>query len=212
MSSLDVGFPAFTLDDAGTAYGWDLYAVAAEFADPDDARWRVFYGEHEPEKRAGGVDMWGPATTRVVLDMMSPGFCAAVARLLGYRVLLGDVYGGGHHLSGPGARLDIHRDFARHPATRWRRRANVLLYLNPGWDPAWGGVLRLGHDGVEVVPEMGRLVVFECGPDSWHGHPAPITDGHWRKSVAAYFYDPFDVVDDGQDHDTIWLDEVTARG
>jgi 2OG-Fe(II) oxygenase superfamily len=206
VTRLGTPFPAYSLDDAGAAYGWDLTAVAAEFPAPTDDRWHVFHGAHEPEKRQGGPDCWGPATTTVVLDMVSPGMCAAVASLLGYDVLLADVYGGGMHLSGPGAHLDIHRDFNRHPHTRWRRRANLLLFLNEGWQAGWGGVLEL--DGTPILPEMGRLVVFECSERSWHGHPAPITDGRWRKSLAAYFYDPSDTVTDGEFHDTAWRDEV----
>lgn len=205
MSRLETSFPAFTVDNAGEAFGWDLKAVTAEFPAPEDPRWLVFKGRHEPEKRQGGPALWGPATTAVILDMIGPGMCQAVARLLGYDVLVADVYGGGMHLSGPGAHLDVHRDFNRHPATGWRRRANMLVYLNEGWQPDWGGVLELGHTE-RVAPEMGRLVVFECGPESWHGHPTPIVDGRWRRSLAAYFYDPSDVVADAEFHDTVWAD------
>jgi hypothetical protein len=206
MSRLDTSFPAYTLDDVGEVYSWPVAQAAAEFPEPDDQRWQVFRGTHEPMKRQGGPDCWGPATTQIILDMLSPGFAQSVAHLLGYDILIGDVYGGGMHLSGPGAHLDVHADFNRHPATRWRRRANVLLYLNPGWREAWGGVLELDHSA-RVIPEMGRLVVFECSERSWHGHPVPITDGHWRKSLATYFYDPSDVVDDREFHDTRWEGE-----
>lgn len=209
MTRLDTSFPAFTVDDADQAFGWDLRAVAAEFPEPDDPRWVVFRGSHEPMKRQGGPSCWGPATTALMLDLMSPGMCQAVSHQLGYDVLLGDVYGGGMHLSGPGAHLDIHADFNRHPRTAWRRRANLIVYLNEGWDPAWGGCLELDHT-VTTPPEMGRLVVFETSERSWHGHPAPIADGHWRKSIACYYYNPDEVVADRDFHDTRWFDEVTC--
>ena len=54
-----------------------------------------------------------------------------------------------------------------------RREVSMLLYLNPGWDPAWGGALRIfvpdeeseegeeGEEGrethVDVTPEAGTL-------------------------------------------------------
>ena len=54
-----------------------------------------------------------------------------------------------------------------------RREVSMLLYLNPGWDPAWGGELRIfvpdeeseegeeGEEGrethVDVTPEAGTL-------------------------------------------------------
>jgi hypothetical protein len=207
VSRLPVSFPAFTLEPESVQamLPHDLDKVAAEFPDPEDERWTVFRGEHEPLKRQGMSDTWGPATTALVLDLIGPGMCQAVAEMLGYPVLVGDVYGGGMHLSGPGARLDLHTDFNRHPATGWRRRANLLIYLNHGWQEGWGGVLELDHKA-KVLPEFGTLVLFECSERSWHGHPTPITEGHWRKSVAAYFYDPSDVVPDRENHDTLWWD------
>jgi hypothetical protein len=203
VTRLDVSFPAFTLDDAHKAYSWDLHAVADEFPEPDDERWTVFRGEHEPMKRQGGPNCWGPATTEVIVAMMGPAFTAAVASLLGRQALVADVYGGGMHLSGPGAHLDIHADFNLHPRTRWRRRANALLFLNEGWQAEWGGVLELDHKA-RVLPEFGKLVIFETSDRSWHGHPTPITDGHWRKSLAVYFFDPLDQVGPAEAHDTQW--------
>ena len=80
----------------------------------------------------------------------------------------------------------------------------MLLYLNHGWQLEWGGVLELG--ACRILPEFGRMVVFECGEKSWHGHPAPITDGRWRKSLAVYFYDALDDVPVSEDHSTVWAE------
>lgn len=208
MTRLDTSFPAHTLDNVDEVWGFDLDKVAAEFPEPDDPRWQVFKGAHEPLKRQGGPDCWGPETVRLILALLSPAMCSTVAQLLGYPVLVGDTWGGGYHLSGPGAHLDVHRDFNREPHTKWRRRANLIIYLNRGWRAEWGGCLELDHT-VTVVPEMGRLAVFETSERSWHGHPVPIADGHWRKSVAVYYYDPSDAVPDHEVHDTEWYDEVT---
>jgi hypothetical protein len=209
MKRLDAPFPTYMAENIGEAWGFDLDKVAAEFPPPSDERWMVFKGSHEPEKRAGGQALWGPETTRLFFDLVSPALCRAVGEMLGYKALVADTYGGGYHLSGPGARLDCHRDFSSHPVTGARRRANILLFLNRGWDPAWGGCLELGQgDGkVTIEPEFGRLVIFECSERSWHGHPIPITAGHWRKSVACYMYDQLDVVPPAEVHDTQWWDE-----
>ena len=213
MTKLPTPFPAFVFDDVHT---WDhidtfahLDAVIAEFPEPDDGRWNVFGTDHEPEKRQGDPECWGPATTQLVVDLISPEMCQAVASLLGYEVLVGDVHGGGMHLSGPGARLDTHTDFNAHPQTGWRRRANLLLYLNHHWHPDWGGVLDLrgereGPVEASLTPELGRMVVFECSETSWHGHPRPIKGERWRRSIAVYFYDPTDQVPPEQRHDTLW--------
>lgn len=207
MTKLDVSFPAFEYSSFGDSIAdrIDLDKVAAEFPRPEDPRWFTFRGEHEPLKRQGMEDCWGTETVKLILELISPAMCQAVAHTLGHRVLVGDTYGGGQHLSGPGAHLDIHTDFNVHPQTGWRRRANALLYLNHGWRKEWGGCLELDHK-VTLTPEFGRLVIFETSDRSWHGHPVPISDGHWRKSVACYFYDPLDAVDAHEAHDTIWAE------
>jgi len=44
-----------------------------------------------------------------------------------------------------------------------RREVSVLLYLNRGWDPAWGGQLRIYHADdsyLDVPPEGGSLVLM----------------------------------------------------
>ena len=52
--------------------------------------------------------------------------------------------GGGLHRSLPGGFLNVHTDFsAHHSKPGWRRRVNLLLYLNPEWQPDWGGELEL---------------------------------------------------------------------
>ncbi len=42
------------------------------------------------------------------------------------------------------------------------RRVTAIYYLNPGWEPAQGGVLRLytGEGVVDVAPRLDSLVVF----------------------------------------------------
>jgi SM-20-related protein len=52
-----------------------------------------------------------------------------------------------------------HRDtFANDP----RRRITAILYLNPGWEPSWGGELRAYEpDGTrDIAPRAGTLVLF----------------------------------------------------
>jgi len=202
---LDCGFPAWAFD--GLFHAETLSAVVAEFPAGVDPRWRTFHGEHEQHKQQGGPACWGPATTAVMLDLLSPKWCAQVADLIGAKHLIGDVVGGGMHQSGPGAHLDVHVDFDRHPDTGWRRKVNLLLYLNHGWREEWGGCLELhgGDEPVVITPEFGRLVIFECSDHSWHGHPTPVAEGHVRRSLAAYFYDPDDSPQ-GAGHSTVWRD------
>lgn len=200
---LPVGFPAFGFTDRVPAQV--LATVEAEFPPPADPRWFRFDAEHERSKQQGGPECWGPATTRLIVDLLAPKTCEWVAGLIGVPILVGDVVGGGMHQSTPGAYLDVHVDFDRHPDTGWRRAANLLLYLNDGWQEEWGGCLELHGDGdpFVVVPSMGRMVVFECSDQSWHGHPVPVVEGRNRRSIAVYYYDPFDRPV-GRGHSTTW--------
>ncbi len=196
---LNVDFPAWQFDnlfDEAT-----LANVVAEFPPAIHPGWQTFHGEREERKQQGGPACWGPATTAVLLELMSPKWCAQVAALLDSRVLVADIVGGGMHQSGPGAHLDLHVDFDRHPDTGWRRKVNFLIYLNHGWREEWGGCLELG--GITIAPEFGRAVIFETSERSWHGHPVPVADGHVRRSLAVYLYDPLDVVA-APGHSTLW--------
>lgn len=62
---------------------------------------------------------------------------------------------------GGGARYARHRDAFRE-AVGSRRRVTAIVYLNPGWAPADGGLLRLHleDDPFDVAPRLGDLVVF----------------------------------------------------
>ncbi|MBO0813556.1 MAG: 2OG-Fe(II) oxygenase [Actinobacteria bacterium] len=180
-----------------------LEAAAAEFPPPQDYRWVTYPQPEEWGKRCGGPEMQGPLVRQLMAEMQSEAQRDFLAELTGIEGLVPSTLGGGMHMTGTGGRLAMHRDFNVEPSTGLERRLNVLLFLNAEWDPAWGGTLYLGeHRQVSVLPLMNRMVVFECGPASWHGHPEPVTGNHWRKSVACYWYAPPRGSLDS--HSTIW--------
>jgi len=104
--------------------------------------------------------------------------------------------GGGLHQSERGGFLNVHADFTVHPHRRdWRRRLNLLLYLNTEWDESYGGYLELWDTEMhacrkKIGPILNRCVIFSTDPTSFHGHPDPMTcpPGTTRKSLALYYF------------------------
>jgi hypothetical protein len=143
----------------------------------------------------------GPVYAKLDDLVQSREFLDLVGRITGIDGLLYDpwYFGGGTHESRIGQDLDPHVDFNRHPIEPWHRRLNLIVYLNPGWDAAWGGALDLHSDPraaddrvVSVAPLFNRCVIFETTERSWHGFTriAPPEDHSQlsRRSIALYFY------------------------
>ena len=153
--------------------------------------------------------------------VQSPALLDLVGRLTGIPDLLYDpwYFGGGTHENRDGQDLDAHVDFNKHPIERWHRRLNLIVYLNPAWDDAWGGSLQLHSDPrarddrvTTISPLYNRAVIFETTEWSWHGFPR-ITLPHdprglSRKSVALYFYTTDRPAEELADtHSTIYVDQ-----
>ena len=169
------------------------------------------------------IDVLGGAYRQLDACVQSPPFLELIGRITGIPDLLYDVdyFGGGTHENRTGQGLDNHIDFNYHPGTGWHRRLNLIVYLNPVWDEAWGGALELHRDPydpetdevVAIAPTFNRCVIFETTEHSWHGFPKiELPDGHRRlsrKSVALYFYTrerPAAQV--GLKHSTIYVDRA----
>lgn len=155
---------------------------------------------HVNERKHGNPDRasFGPHVGAAVDELNSPRFVAWLERLTGIAGLVPDpsLQGGGLHQSTRGGFLNIHADFTVHPRHRdWRRRVNVLVYLNDDWPDSYGGHLELWDRGMtacarRVAPTFNRAVIFNTDADSFHGHPEPLAcpDDRTRKSLALYYF------------------------
>jgi hypothetical protein len=109
--------------------------------------------------------------------LASPEFLATLSRITGIPDLVADtrMFGGGIHVTGPHGRLDVHVDFNLlefKDEPKLYRRLNLLLYLNPGWEAAWGGQVEFWDRDVQhcvqsYVPSLNRCVVFETSEISF---------------------------------------------
>jgi hypothetical protein len=129
--------------------------------------------------------------------MCTPSFLGFLEEMTAIKGLVPDPIHlwSGLHISGRGSFQSVHRDFARHPITGKWHKLNVLLYLNSGWQPSFGGFLELWPRemdicNVRVLPTAGKMVIFETCYDTLHGVPDPVTcpPDRYRLSLASYYY------------------------
>lgn len=103
-------------------------------------------------------------------------------------------HGGGIHQGKKKSFLDMHLDFNYHPIQKnWYRCLNVLLYLNPNWQPEWGGQLKLQdlrtNDSKLIDIPGNRLVIQLTNNHTLHGYDVThFPDGEYRTSIATYAY------------------------
>lgn len=189
-------FPHTVVDDLLEPDG---FAAAVDaFPTGDEGSWTNY--SHVNERKHGNMQpgTWPPELRTVADHLTSPEFVAGLERLTGIDGLLPDpdMDGGGLHRSGPGGFLNVHTDFtAHHRRPSWRRRVNLLLYLNTEWHDHWGGHLELWDAGMtapqrSIAPLGNRAVIFETTDSAFHGHPTPLRcpDGISRQSLALYYF------------------------
>lgn len=175
-----------------------LGKVVRAFPPVTDERW-IHYIHYNEKKH--GLTKFGafPEVIRQVISTLnSDEFVHGLSLITGIPGLKADptLDGGGLHQSKPGGFLNIHSDFTSHPhKPQWRRRVNVLVYLNENWAEEYGGNLELWDRQMNscvrsVSPLFNRCVIFSTDETSFHGHPHPLNcpEGMTRKSIALYYY------------------------
>lgn len=191
-------FPHLVVDDffdAATAAG-----LAKEFPAFDAPVWHRYDNAVEIKRTCNSWLAFPPLTYQVFALLNAPGFVDRLAEQVGYPLQTDPgLNGGGWHLHGTGGVLNVHLDYSLHPKLGLQRKLNLIVYLTPNWDPAWGGGLGLWeHDPVArqpsrlartIEPRFNRAVLFDTTRDSWHGLPDPLTcpDDVFRRSLAVYY-------------------------
>ena len=204
-------------------------AAMNAFPGVKDDGWIHYVHVNEKKHGLNKMDMIPPDIQEVIKALNSEQFVAALSRLTGIPNLIPDpsLEGGGLHQSKRGGFLNIHADFTVHPHKRnWRRRVNVLVYLNEGWQPEYRGELELWTRDMKqcaqkILPVFNRCAIFNTDEDSFHGLPEPIQcpEDMTRKSIALYYFTEEEHVprkratnyrarpEDGGKRVWIWLDK-----
>ena len=171
------------------------------FAEQSREEWRVYENPLEKKALLNDYSKFPKEIYSYFLALGAPEVATRMSFISGIDNLVPDsgLHGGGVHLHTRGGKLNVHQDYSVHPRTGLQRRLNIILYLNPGWDPAWGGGLGLYSENTkleqpdklekEISCLYNRAIIFDTAPGSWHGLPDPILcpENRMRLSLAFYY-------------------------
>ena len=192
-------------------------ALAQAYPGPEHPGWlRRDYEEQAARlgqlQRIGFEGVHG-AVRHLLAEFSGMAFLDFLEALTGIKGLIADPHfrGGGLQLTLRGGHLGLHADFNRDRFRALTRRLTVMYYLNPDWQPEWGGDLELWNAdlsacGARIAPLLDRLVVMEQGDDHWHGYPTPVEcpADRGRCAVATYFYTAEDSPEAPAAHSALW--------
>lgn len=177
---------------------WAADKALEVFPKIKDKGWIHYVHVNEKKHGLNKLDLIPPFIRSVISELNSKEFISYLEELTGIKGLMPDdtFEGGGIHQSERGGYLNVHADFTVHPHRRnWRRRVNVLVYLNKNWHESYGGDLELWDREMTaceqtIAPVFNRVVVFNTDEDSYHGLPDPLKcpEGESRKSIALYYF------------------------
>lgn len=174
-----------------------LRKVRREISGMDRTVFHKTDDRHEVKLSTEDDSQLGPVTWKLVQSLNSGAFLSFLEVLTSTPGLIADPHlrGGGVHEIERGGKLGIHADFNFYKRLKVYRRLNLLLYLNHGWDEAWGGHLELWDRTrtrcrQRIAPLFNRMVIFDTSSTSFHGHPSPLDcpEEESRKSLALYYY------------------------
>ena len=173
-----------------------------EFPKTHDSSWTQYKHFNENKIGKSKREEFPPLIGKVVDEFNSSRFLEFLSRLSGIPGLIADplLEGGGMHQTERGGFLNIHADFRAHYHHPWRRRLNLILYLNDPWEEEWNGALELWDKEMKncvekVAPFLNRALVFNTDAYSFHGTPDRLAcpEGTARKSLALYYYSPEEI-------------------
>lgn len=174
------------------------HSLEKEFPGPDTHAWTHYQHHNENKLGLAKRALFPPRLGEVADELNSSEFTAWLSELTGIRGLISDpsLEGGGLHQSGRGGFLNVHTDFSTHHYQKhWRRRVNLILYLNSGWQEEWGGAIELWDKqmrdcAAKHLPLLNHALIFTTDENSLHGFPEPLAcpENVSRKSLALYYY------------------------
>ncbi len=189
-------YPHIVMEDF-LEYGAAQKAMA-DFPSISDKGWIHYLHINEKKHGLNKMELLPIFIQQLIKELNSPEVVEFVSELTGIAGLVADdsLEGGGLHQTARGGFLNVHADFTVHPHRRhWRRRVNLLIYLNEDWLEEYRGDLEMWSKDMKacvkkIAPLFNRCVIFNTDEDSYHGLPDPIQcpEDQTRKSIALYYF------------------------
>ena len=138
-----------------------------------------------------------PRIQSMAYSFQGSAFLSWIEQVTGINKLVADPHyrGGGITQVSRGNSLGLHNDFNWNEQIRLTRRANIILYMNPVWDPAWGGELEFWDFDkteclVKIEPRPNRLAIWNYDERLIHGHPHPLMcpEDVLRQNFIQFYY------------------------
>lgn len=174
-----------------------LDRVIREMLPAGDANWVQHDDEHQRQLNLRSAVDLGDAGSQLVAFLHSAKFLYFLSQVTGIWELLPDPYlqGAGYHIIPRGGRFDVHVDRNLAYSLGMVRRLSLLIYLNKGWKPEYGGQLELWNkDGknceVSIEPVFNRTAIFEITDENFHGVPSVVRcpEGRSRDCFVVYYH------------------------
>jgi len=169
-----------------------------DFPSIGNADWIHYLHFNEKKHGLNKISALPYSIKEALIFFNSPPFVKFIEQITGINNLLPDdsYEGGGLHQSKREGFLNVHADFTVHPHnSKWKRRVNVLIYLNKDWKEDYNGHLELWSRDMKeckskIAPLYNRCVIFNTDETSYHGVPETILcpEDMTRKSIALYYY------------------------
>jgi SM-20-related protein len=183
-SALDPARSAALIDTFPTEDFWQIAGHDGEKSYTYDARPLVILGGDRTPALAPLSEAWD----EVVADLLSPRYRAALGQATG-RSLDGALMEANIWRWPNAAHLGPHLDMERKILTQ-------VFYLNAGWNPWWGGCLRIldAQDeqalNAEIPPLLGNASILVRSDRSWHS-VSPVGDAPVpRRSLIVTWFHP----------------------
>ena len=172
--------------------------LESEFPDYNDSQWFVYRNAIEDKKAQPNWNLFPAFTYQTFRYLNSDEFVNKMEDLTGLSLYPDPgLHGAGWHIHSTGGKLNPHLDYNIHPKLGLQRVLNIIMYMTPEFDEAWGGHFGLWNSSQgqpdqllkEVAPKFNRAIIFNTTQNSWHGLSRPLAQpqGIYRKSLAIYY-------------------------